>query len=154
RATRAEIGLPHRRHPRARKELLLEIEEGEPFAKLRTEIFRQPQLLHALRDGARHERWRMLVVRRKQPGACGLAAAAAPLAAVVELADHARGAHAFLPVVELSLDLVLDQLALFLDHEDLFQAVGETPRALRLERPGHRDLVDAKADLAREALVD
>src|SRR5688572_30213818 len=88
----------------------------------------------------------MLVVRRKQPAARGLAAAAAPLAAVVELADHARRAHAFLPVVELFLDLVLDELALLLDHQDFLQAFGEAPRALRLERPGHRDLVDPQAD--------
>src|SRR5712692_5437686 len=96
----------------------------------------------------------MLVVRGKQPGPGRLAAAAAPLAAVVELADHARRAHAFLPVVELFLDLVFDELALFLDHEDLFQAVGEAPRALRLERPRHSHLADAQADLARDALVD
>ena len=96
----------------------------------------------------------MLVVRRQQPGAGRLAAAAAPLAAVVELADHARRAHAFLPVVELFLELVLDELALFLDHQDLFQPVGEAPRALRLERPRHGDLVDAQADVARDALVD
>ena len=97
---------------------------------------------------------RMLVMRRQQPAARRLAAAAAPFAAVVELADHARRAHAFLPVVELFLDLVLDELALFLDHQNLFQAVGEAPRALRLERPGHGDLVDAQADVSRHFLID
>src|SRR5262245_14747203 len=91
----------------------------------------------------------MLVVRGQQPGAGRLAAAAAPLAAVVELADHARRAHAFLPVVELFLDLVLDQLTLFLDDQDFLEALGEAARAGRLERPGHRDLVDAQADLPR-----
>src|SRR5262245_14967122 len=96
----------------------------------------------------------MLVVRRQQPAAGGLAAAAAPFAAVVELADHARRAHAFLPVVELFLDLVLDQLALFLDHQDFFQALREAPRALRLERPGHRDLVDAQTDLSCRFFID
>ena len=118
------------------------------------ERLRHAQLLEPLADRARHHGRRMLVVRRQQPGAGRLAAAAAPFAAVVELADHARRAHAFLPVVELFLDLVLDELALLLDHQDLFQALGEAPRALRLERPGHRDLVDAQADVARDLLVD
>jgi len=76
-----------------------------------------------------------------------LALGAAPLAVVVELADYARRAHAFLPGVELFLDLVLDQLALLLDHQDLFQPLGEAPRALRLERPGHGDLVDADPEV-------
>src|SRR5678816_4119145 len=92
----------------------------------------------------------MLVVGGQQPRARGLATAAAPLAAVVELADDARGAYAFLPVVELFLDLILDELALLLDHQDLFQPLGEAARALRLERPGHGDLVDADADVGTD----
>src|SRR5689334_22267178 len=96
----------------------------------------------------------MLVMRGQEPGAGGPAAAPAPFAAVVELADDARRAHAFLPVVELFLDLVLDDLALFLHHQDLFQPLGEAPRALRLERPGERDLVEAQTDVASDLLVD
>src|SRR5688572_11417921 len=96
----------------------------------------------------------MLVVRRKQPAARGLAAAAAPLAAVVELADHARRAHAFLPVVELFLDLVLDELALLLHDQYPLQAFGEASRPLRLERPRHRDLVHAKADCLGNFFID
>ena len=79
---------------------------------------------------------------------------AAPLAVVVELADHARRALAWLPGVELFLDLVFDELALFFHHEDFFEALREAARALRLERPGHGDLVDAQADVARHVLVD
>src|SRR5258705_13167787 len=89
----------------------------------------------------------MLIVRGQQPRARGLAAAAAPLAAVVELADDARRAHAFLPVVELFLDLVFDELALLLDHQNFLEAFGEAARALRLERPGHCNLVDTNADV-------
>src|SRR5689334_2274285 len=96
----------------------------------------------------------MLIVRRQEPGAGGLATAAAPFAAVVELADDARCAHAFLPVIELFLDLVFDDLALLLDDEDLLQTVGEAPRAQRLERPGERDFVDTQPDVARHALID
>src|ERR1700694_4446826 len=96
----------------------------------------------------------MLVVRGKQPRAGGRPAAAAPFAAVVELADHARRAHAFLPVVELFLDLVLDELALLLDDQNFLQSFGEAPRPQRLERPRHPHLVDAQADIARDTLVD
>src|SRR5205085_10696217 len=96
----------------------------------------------------------MLVMRRQEPGAGGLAAAPAPFAAVVELADDTRYAHAFLPVVELFLDLVLDDLALLLHHQYLFQAFGKAARALRLERPGERDFVHPQPDVARHALID
>src|SRR6266581_3761071 len=96
----------------------------------------------------------MLVVRRQEPGPRGLAATAAPLAAVVELANNTRRAHAFLPVVELFLDLVLDHLPLLFDHQDFLEAFGEAPRAVRLERPGQRDLVDAQAYVTRHTLVD
>ncbi len=96
----------------------------------------------------------MLVMRGQQPGAGRLSFGAAPLAVVVELAHDARRALGGVPGIELFLDLVLDHLALFLHHQDLFEAVGEAPRALRLERPGHGDLVDPQADVARDALVD
>ena len=76
-----------------------------------------------------------------------------PFALLVELADDAR-AHVVAPVVELLLQLVLDDLPLLLDDEDLLQAFGEVAHALGLERPGHRDLVDADADLGSEPLVD
>jgi len=36
---------------------------------------------------------------------------------------------------KLFLDLVLDDLALFLDDEDLFEPFGERRRPLRLQRP-------------------
>src|SRR5256885_4516713 len=96
----------------------------------------------------------MLLMPRQHPGAGRPAAAPAPFNAVVELADDTRYAHAFLPVVELFLDLVLDDLALLLHHQYLFQAFGKAARALRLERPGKRDLVDPQADVARHALID
>jgi hypothetical protein len=112
----------------------LEFKE-KALAELAAELRRHAELVEPLRDGSRHHRRRMLVVRRQKPRAGRLAAAAAPLAAVVELADYPRRAHPFLPVVELFLDLVLDDLAFFLDDEDLLQALGEAARALRLERP-------------------
>ena len=125
----------------------LESRKASRSRELRPEALGHAELLEALADRARDHRRRMLVVRRQQPRSGGLAFGAAPLAVVVELADHAR-AHVFAPVVELLLELVLDELALLLDHEDFLEALGEAPRALRLERPRHRDLVDAQADCA------
>ena len=93
-------------------------------------------------------------MRGQQPVPRGLAFGDRPFAVVVELADHARRAQALAPVVQLLLDLVLDDLALFLYDQDLFESFGEAPRPLRLERPAHRHLVDADAGLARERLVD
>src|SRR3712207_9504906 len=71
----------------------------------------------------------------------------------VVLAGDAR-AHVLAPVVELLLELVLDDLALLLDDQDLFQALGEVPHALGVQRPGHADLEDAQPDLGGERLVD
>src|SRR6185503_17044603 len=74
-------------------------------------------------------------------------------ALLVELADDAR-THVVAPVVELLLQLILDDLPLFLDDEDLVQALGELPDALGLERPRHRDLEDANANLDGVAFRD
>src|SRR3546814_14621404 len=75
------------------------------------------------------------------------------LARLVELANHAR-ARIAAPVVKLLLHLVLDDRALLLDDQDFLQALGEAPDAFALERPGHADLVDGKADLPGTRLVD
>ena len=102
----------------------------------------QIEAANPLRDHARDHRRRELGQRGQQP----VAVRAHPFALFVELADHAR-AHVVAPVVELLLQLVLDDLPLFLDDEDLLEPFGELPHALGLERPRHRDLVDAQADL-------
>jgi hypothetical protein len=71
---------------------------------------------------------------------------------LVELAVDV-GAHVGAPVVELFLELVFDDLALFLDHQDLLQAGGEVARELRLQRPHHAHLVQPDADLAAGCIV-
>jgi hypothetical protein len=76
-----------------------------------------------------------------------------PFAFLVELADHAR-AHVFAPVVKFLLQLVLDQLTLFLDHQDFFQSFGEAPHALGFKRPDHTDLVEANTDFGGQGVVD
>ena len=68
------------------------------------------------------------------------------LVVLVHLADDAR-ADVVAPVEQLLLDLVLDDLAALLDDEDLFQPDREFAHALRLQRPGHADLVEPQADL-------
>ena len=100
----------------------------------------QVEALDALGDHARDHRRRELAGGGQQP----VAVRAHPFALLVELADDAR-AHVVAPVVELLLQLVLDDLPLLLDDEDLLQAFGELAHAFGLERPGHRDLVDADA---------
>jgi hypothetical protein len=74
-----------------------------------------------------------------------------PLVVVVHLADDAR-ANVVAPIEQLLLDLILDDLAPFLDDENLFQPDRELPYAFRLQRPGHADLVEPKSDLGRDFL--
>ncbi len=71
---------------------------------------------------------------------------------LVELTQHVR-AHVGTPVVELFLELVFDDLAFFFYHQDLAQALGERARDLRLQRPHHRHLVHANAELAAGIVV-
>ena len=92
---------------------------------------------------------RQLADCRKQP----VSMRPCPFAFVVELADNG-GAHILTPVVEFFLELVLDHVALFFDHHDFFQALGELPHAFGLERPDHSYLVDAQPDLLSERIVD
>ena len=54
-----------------------------------------------------------------------------------------------LPVVHVLLHLRLDERALLLDDDDVLEPARELADADRLERPGHADLVDAHADVAR-----
>ena len=76
------------------------------------------------------------------------------LALLVELADDGRHVT---PAVQLLLELRLDQAALFFDHQDLVQADGKFGGALRLQRPGHADLVQTqtqrRSGLLREIQV-
>src|SRR5262249_55440494 len=74
-----------------------------------------------------------------------------PLLVFILLAQDAR---AFGKVVELLLDLGLDQRALLLDHQDQIEPARELQDTLRLQRPGHTDLVEADAELVGLDLVD
>ena len=73
------------------------------------------------------------------------------LVVVIHLADDAWP-HVVAPVEQLALDLVLDDLASFLDDENLFEADGEFPDALRLQRPWHSDLQKPQTNLCGDLL--
>ncbi len=151
RAARAEVGRARDADARLRERGFLLVDELDALRDaLAVGVVRvEAEELDALRDHARDHRGRELARGGQQP----VAVRAHPFALLVELADDAR-AHVVAPVVELLLQLVLDDLPLLLDDEDLLEALGELAHALRLERPGHRDLVDADAQLRHVALVE
>ncbi len=154
RAAGAEVGQAARHDARPGEGLVLGFQVSDALVITRSHSLVEPELRQAARERPGDQRGRQLVMRGQQPVARRLAFGDRPLAVVVELADDARRAHAFAPVVQLFLDLVFDDLALFLDHEDLFEPFGELARPLRLERPGHRHLVETDAGLRGDALVD
>ena len=90
----------------------------------------------------------------QQPVSCWLACGDGPLSVVIEFSHYARRALAIAPRVQLFLDLVFDQLALFFDDKNFFQPIGEGACTFRLQRPGHGDLVDAQANFPSGSLID
>ena len=75
------------------------------------------------------------------------------LVVLVHLADDA-GTDVVAPVEQLLLHLVLDDLAALLDDEDFLEADRELPHTLRLQRPGHADLVEPEPNLGGNLLGD
>ena len=104
---------------------LLGFQDRQLRVDARRHVAVQAQLLQALRDGRGDQRRRQVGVGAQQR--VGRRVGHRPFAArevaldFVELAQHV-GAHVGAPVVELFLELVFDDLALFLDHQDLAQA--------------------------------
>src|SRR5438105_4130763 len=131
RAARAEIGGTAERHDIVAQLPFLRFEKGEPFGNPR----RRVKAGNALGYDSGDLSWCQLTVRRQYP-----------VVVFVELADDA-GANVFTPIVELLLELILDYGAFLLDDEDFLEPLGKMPDALAFERPGHRNLVQAKADL-------
>ncbi len=101
----------------------------------------------ALGDDVGDGRHRQLAGGRQQP------LAVRPLPEFVELADH-PWPDLVLPVVEFFLELVFEQLTLFLDDQDFLQPFGEVAHPFRFERPDHAHLVQADADLGGQGFVD
>ncbi len=142
RAARAEVGNALERDLGSGERGLLGVDPVDARVELLRGTRAEVEPSDPLRDHPCDHRRRELRQRGQQP----VAVRAHPFALLVELADHV-GPHVVAPVVELLLELVLDDLPLFLDDEDLFQPFRELPDPLGLERPRHRDLVDAEADL-------
>src|SRR6202040_3277772 len=138
RAARAEIRRTAEGHDIAAQLPFLRLEKGEPFGNPRRSV----KAGNPLGDDAGDLSRCQLAVRRQYPAAV-----------FVELADDA-GADVFTPVVELLLELVLDNGAFFLDDKDFLEPLGKLPDALAFQRPGHRNLVEAEADLRRMRVVN
>ena len=136
---------------------LLGLQEGQPLL----DVLRREEAPDAPGDHLGDHRRGQLAGGGQQPVAVvhhdvAVGAGAAqqrPLALLVELADHPR-AHVLAPVVELFLELVFDELALLLDHQDLVEALGEAAHPVGLEGPHHAHLVEPDADLGGEGRVD
>ena len=143
RAARAVISRARRRAD-AIERLLLGFEKGQALLDALADV----KALDALRDHAGDLRDRQVGLGGQKP----FSARVHPLAFLVELADHAR-AHVAAPVVQVFLQLVFDDLALFLDHQHFVEAFGELAHAVGLQRPGHRHLENANADVRREVRV-
>jgi hypothetical protein len=122
----------------AARALALAFEQGKPtvHAGLRREL-RDTRAEHA-GDGARRE----LAVLREQHAAVEIA-----------LALHARAA-CVRQREQLVLDLAFQHRAAFLDHQQLFDALGKRAQAFGFERPDQRRLVDGDAKLRRLAVVE
>ena len=117
------------------QKLLLGFEAGQPLLELGD----SPRVLHQPVGDHHGDAGRRQLAFARQDDAAGL----------VGLADDQRPAVGR-RVVEDADELVLEVGALLLDDDHFLQALGEAPRAFRLERPGHADLVEADAErLAR-----
>src|SRR5271165_3936770 len=138
RAARAEIRGATERHHVPSELSLFCFEKSEALG----DAWRGVKARNALGDDPGDLGRRQLAVRRQYP-----------VAAFVELADDPR-ADVLAPIVELLLKLVLDDRALFLDYQYLFESLGEVPDALAFQRPGHRHLVQAEADLGGMRFVN
>ncbi|CUJ49355.1 Uncharacterised protein [Achromobacter xylosoxidans] len=152
RTARTEPRLAVFHHARARQRLLTLGDEGQARLDAGAHVGRQFEAQQARGNGLGHHRRRELVMRRQQPVALRHRPFAAIL--VVELADHARDLlTAADPAEQFLLQLVFEHLALFLDHQDLVQAIGEARHAGGLQRPHHADLEQPQADALAHRLA-
>ena len=128
------------------------IQHRNALLHARLNVLGHTQLVQALGNGAGNQRRRQVGRGPQQPVTAGVGQRPFATMVITELAHHV-GAHIIAPVVELFLDLILDDLALFLDHHDFLQALGKVARNRGLQRPDHVDLVHAYAQLAASGFV-
>ena len=128
------------------------VQHGNALVHALGDVFGHADLGQALDDGARDEGRRQVRIGAQQPVLAGIGHRPFAAVLIAELADHV-GPHVGAPVVQLFLDLVFDDLALFLHHQDFLQAAREVARDGGLQRPDHVDLVHAYAQLAAGVVV-
>ncbi|MPM20908.1 hypothetical protein SDC9_67346 [bioreactor metagenome] len=131
-------------------------DDGDALVHAARNVGIHAQLLQTLGNGLGDDRRRQIGLGAQQPVLAGVGHA--PFAArvvafdLVELAEHV-GTHVGAPVVKLFLELVFDDLALFLDHQDFLQPFGKFARDGGFQRPHHIHLVQANAEPMAGALV-
>ena len=139
-----------------RQRALLGLQDADACLHARADVTWHTQLVEAFGNGARDDGRRQVGLGTQQPVLAGVGhgpfAARSIALLLVELAQH-RGPHIGAPVVQLFLDLVLDDLALFFDHQNLLQSLGKVARDAGLQGPDHVDLVQADAELAAGGIV-
>ena len=158
RTTRAKPRLPIAAGPQRERlhGLFFGLKHRQMGVDLRSGVGIDADFFEPFGNGARNDGGRQIGIGPQQ---CALGRVGhRPFAArhvtlgLVEFAQDVR-AHIVAPVVQLFFELVFDDLALFLDHQDLAQAGGERACRLRLEWPDHRHFVQANAQLSATGLV-
>jgi len=137
---------------RCRLVALFGIEDGHARGDARAQPFGHVGFVEAAGQGARNQGRRQLALRRQQPGAARHRPLAARIVFFVELAEDAR-AYVLTPVVEFFLECVLENLALFFHHQDLFETSGELACVLRIQRPDTTDFHQTYAQLSTSLVV-
>ncbi len=131
---------------------LFRVDHGQARRNARAQRVGQVGFFEAGGNGAGDQRGRQLIPRGQQPAAARCGPFAAAVFAFVELAEDARP-HVVAPVVQLFLERVFQDLALFLDDQDLLQTRGEFARVLRVQRPDAAHLQHADARLRTGRIV-
>ena len=126
--------------------LLTGIQQGQMLVDARLHILGHAQLGQALGNGAGNQCRRQIGVGTQQPVAACMEGAAPLIAGTVLKLAHHGGAHIVAPVVQLFLDLVFNDLALFLHHQNFLQPARKFARDGGFERPHHIHLVYTDAN--------
>ena len=136
--------------------LFLAIEHGQVGVDLSGGICINPQFLQALGNRPRNDGGRQIGVGAQQGALSGVGDGPFTTRHIavgfVELTQDV-GSYIVTPVVELFLELVFDDLAFFLDHQNFAQTRGKLARCLRFQRPDHRHFVQTDAQLSATVVI-
>jgi len=138
RAPGTVVGHPFQNGAGARQRCLLRLQECKTLADERAAVIWRD----AIRDNPRDAR------------RCEFAGGwQDPIIALVELSDDSR-AYIGAPVVELFLDLVFDDGALFLDHQHFFEPFGKLAHNFAVQGPAHSQFQHPQTDLGGQCFID